>query len=268
MQGFERYLDGIDGPKVLCLDDAGAAALAAGRDVVTYGLDTASDYHIAAVSLGPGALGFDLAARGATLGRFTVPLRGIHNIRNAAAAIAVACELGVEPDAARSALTRFGGVARRFDVRGERRGVVFVDDYAHIPTEIAAVLDAAATSGDGWSRVVAVFQPNRYRRMAILSPEYADCFRRADVTVITDIYPSGDEPIPGVTGKLVVNAVLDRNPAQRVAWIPNRGDLVRYLRSELRPGDLCISMGCGDIATLPAEVMARLDNEAAPGRAS
>jgi UDP-N-acetylmuramate--alanine ligase len=179
-------------------------------------------------------------------------------VRNATAAIAMAAELGAPFDAAQRALARFGGVARRFDFRGEHRGVTFVDDYAHLPSEIGAVLDAAATSGDAWRRIVAVFQPNRYSRMEVLSPEYRDSFTSADLTVITDVYPSGEAPRPGVTGKLVVDAILDAHPWQRVAWIPRRADLIAYLATELRPGDVCISMGCGDVASLPSEVLARL----------
>jgi UDP-N-acetylmuramate--alanine ligase len=156
------------------------------------------------------------------------------------------------------ALARFGGVARRFDVRARHEGITLVDDYAHLPGEIAAVLAAAGGSGDGWTRCVAVFQPNRYNRMAVLSPEYADAFVDADVAVITDIYPSGQAPIPGVTGKLVVDAVCDAHPEQRVVWLPERTDLVAFLVGELRPGDVCISMGCGDVAELPDEVLAGL----------
>jgi len=162
-------------------------------------------------------------------------------------------------------LARFGGVARRFDFRGEHDGITFVDDYAHLPSEIAAVLEAAATSGDEWQRIVAVFQPNRYSRMEVLSPEYRDAFVRADATVITDIYPSGEAPRPGVTGKLVVNAVLDAHPWQRVAWVPKRGELIEFLAAELQPGDVCISMGCGDVASLPSEVLARLAERARTG---
>jgi UDP-N-acetylmuramate--alanine ligase len=202
---------------------------------------------------------------GVHLGDVRLPLRGVHNVRNATAAIALASSIGVPFDAAARSLARFGGVARRFDVRGERNGITFVDDYAHIPTEIGAVLEAAATSGDSWQRIVAVFQPNRFSRMAVLSPEYRDAFERADLTVLTDIYASGEAPLPGVTGKLVVNAVLDAHPFQRVAWLPHRHDLIDYLARELRPGDLCISMGCGDVASLPSEVMGRLaDLEAGP----
>jgi UDP-N-acetylmuramate--alanine ligase len=158
---------------------------------------------------------------------------------------------------AAAALARFGGVARRFDIRGNTGGATLVDDYAHLPTEIAAVLAAARGGGDGWKRIVAVFQPNRFNRMAVLWPEYSDAFVDADVIVLTDIYASGTTPIPGVTGKLLVDAVLDSHPNARVVWLPRRNDLVEFVSQELRDGDVCISMGCGDIASLPTEVLDR-----------
>lgn len=257
VDGFERYLRQIPGPKVLCSDDphcARFARLLADPTVVTYGTGDGADYQAVEVSAGAGSWSFDVVGRGVLLGTVHLPLRGVHNVRNALAAVAMAIELGVPFDAAARALGRFGGVARRFDFRGEHDGITFVDDYAHIPNEIAAVLDAAATSGDGWQRIVAVFQPNRYRRMAVLSPEYRDAFSRADVVVLTEIYPSGDAPIPGVTGKLVVNAVVDAHPESRVVWLPKRSELVEFLAGELRAGDVCISMGCGDIVSLPDEV--------------
>jgi len=153
-------------------------------------------------------------------------------------------------------LATFRGVERRFDVRGESRGVTFVDDYAHLPREIETVLRGARDSSDTWSRIVAVFQPNRYNRMNTMSPEYRDAFVGADVVVVTEIYPSGTAPIPGVTGKLVVDAIRAAHPNARVEWVPTRGDLVNFLAGELREGDLCISMGCGDIESLPDEVIA------------
>ena len=255
---FDRYLAGIAGPKVVCLDDPMAARLALAHHATTYGTSDAADLRLVDVVADHGALEFTVEQRAASLGRVQLPLRGIHMARNATAAIAMALELGAPFEAAQAALARFGGVARRFDFRGDHAGITFVDDYAHLPTEIAAVLEGAATSGDGWQRVVAVFQPNRYSRMEVLSPEYRDAFTRADLTVITDIYPSGEAPRPGVTGKLVVNAVLDAHPWQRVAWVPKRTELIEYLAGELRAGDVCLSMGCGDVASLPSEVLARL----------
>ena len=102
--------------------------------------------------------------------------------------------------------------------------------------------------------MIAVFQPNRFNRMAVMWPDYRDAFVDADVVVLTDIYSSGTTPIPGVTGKLVVNAVLDAHPRTRLVWLPQRSDLADYLAGELRSGDVCISMGCGDIASLPDEI--------------
>jgi hypothetical protein len=170
---------------------------------------------------------------------------------------AMALELGASFDDARRALGRFGGVARRFELRGRLDDVTFVDDYAHLPAEIAAVLAAAASSGDDWKRIIAVFQPNRYSRMEQLWPEYRDAFIDADVVVLTDIYGSGEQPRPGVTGKLVVNAVLDAHPSTRVVYLPSRSDLVSTVARMVRPGDVCISMGCGDIASFPSEVLER-----------
>jgi UDP-N-acetylmuramate--alanine ligase len=256
--GFDRYLAQMPGPKVVCGDDPIAARLAAEHEATTYGTAADADYRTVDPRAERGVLVFGVEHQGVLLGEIRLPLRGLHMARNATAAIAMALLLGAPFDAAQRALARFGGVARRFDFRGTFDGITFVDDYAHLPTEIAAVLRAAATSGDGWRRIVAVFQPNRYSRMEVLSPDYRDAFVDADLTVLTDIYASGEAPRPGVTGKLVLDAVLDAHPWRRVAWMPHRLELIDYLARELRAGDVCISMGCGDVASLPAEVLARL----------
>jgi UDP-N-acetylmuramate--alanine ligase len=267
---FEAYLDAIDGPVVLCADDPVCRRLAdrlreRGRRAVTYGTHAFADVRAVEITPDAGSMRFGVERRATAkapgsarrIADVHLPLRGDHNVRNATGVVAMAAELGVDPTVAVRALGRFGGVARRFDVRGVSFGATLVDDYAHLPSEIDAVLRAARTSGDGWQRVVAVFQPNRFNRMAVMSPEYADAFGAADVVVITDIYASGTEPIPGVTGKLVVDAICEHHPSARVLWIPRRADLVEVVAAELRAGDVCISMGCGDIATFPAEVMAR-----------
>jgi UDP-N-acetylmuramate--alanine ligase len=255
--GFDKYLSQIAGLKVLCIDDPVCARLAGRHGAITYGTSPAADYQAVDLRAEDGSYAFTVIHDGNTLGTVDLPLRGIHNVRNALGALAMACSIGVEFDVAARALAKFGGVARRFDLRGVDGGAALVDDYAHLPTEISAVLSAARTSGDGWRRVVAVFQPNRFNRMAVMSPSYRDAFVDADLVVITDIYASGTAPIPGVTGKLVVNAVLDAHPTTRLAWMPRRIDLVDYLAKELRDGDVCISMGCGDIASLPDEIQQR-----------
>ncbi|MDQ1423760.1 MAG: UDP-N-acetylmuramate--alanine ligase [Acidimicrobiaceae bacterium] len=259
---FDRYLAGITGPRVVGIDDEVAAGLAERHDAVTYGTAERARYRAVDVRREEGASVFVLTVDGERRGPARVPLRGLHNVRNATGALAMADQLGVPFEASVSALARFGGVARRFEIRARHQGVTLVDDYAHLPTEIAVVIDAARESGDGWRRVVAVFQPNRFRRMAVMSPEYRDAFTRADLAIITEIYPSGDAPIPGVTGRLVVDAVRAAHPDLDVRWIPKRAELIEFLAGELSDGDVCISMGCGDVASLPTEVLAlRLERE-------
>jgi UDP-N-acetylmuramate--alanine ligase len=257
VDGFERYLAQIPGPKLLCADDEVCRRLAGRFDAVTYGTSLDADYRAVDPRSESGSWSFAVEHRGRRLGHLSIPLRGIHNVRNSTAVVAMASELGIDFDVIADTLGRFGGVSRRLDFRGRDGGATFVDDYGHIPNEIAAAIDALRTSGDGFTRIVAVFQPNRFRRMALMSPEYRDAFVGADLTVLTEIYPSGDAPIPGVTGKLVVNAILDAHPYQRVVWLPNRHDLIEYLAREVGAGDVCLSMGCGDIASLPSEVIAR-----------
>jgi UDP-N-acetylmuramate--alanine ligase len=265
-ESFDRYLAQIAGPKVLCADDPVCAQLAERHGAITYGTADGADYQAYDLRAERGAYNFSVRHDGQQLGDVFLPMRGVHNVRNATAALAMAHSIGVPFDVAAESLARFGGVARRFDIRGTDDGITLVDDYGHLPGEIAAVLSAARTSGDSWRRVVAVFQPNRFNRMAVMWPDYRDAFVDADVVVLTDIYSSGTTPIPGVTAKLVVNAVLDAHPMTRMVWLPQRADLATYLAGELRDGDVCISMGCGDIASLPDEIIdERAKRKAAAG---
>jgi UDP-N-acetylmuramate--alanine ligase len=261
---FDQYLAQTAGPKVLCVDDPVCADLAGRHAAITYGTSEAAQFRATDIRSDHGSNSFTVTHLGRTLGTVDLPLRGIHNVRNALGALAMASAVGIEFEVAAQALAKFGGVARRFDIRGVDGGATLVDDYAHLPSEISAVLSAARSSGDGWRRLVAVFQPNRFNRMAVMSPAYRDAFVDADLVVLTDIYASGTAPIPGVTGKLVVNAVLDAHPATRLAWMPRRGDLIDYLAKELRDGDVCISMGCGDVASLPDELLQRRAELRAP----
>jgi UDP-N-acetylmuramate--alanine ligase len=254
---FDDYLGRVPGPSVVCADDPRCAALAAKHAATTYGLSAGSDFRAVAVHPASGSFRFEVEHHGDVLGALELPLRGVHNVVNAVGVVAMATELGVPFAAIAAAVGRFGGVARRFDVRGADGGATFVDDYAHLPTEIAAVIAAAKGSGDDWKRVIAVFQPNRFNRMSVMSREYADAFVEADIVVLTEIYASGTTPIPGVTGHLVVDAVLAAHPDAHVVWLPRRDDIVSFLAGEVGEGDVCISMGCGDIATLPEEVLAR-----------
>ena len=133
--------------------------------------------------------------------------------------------------------------------------MVYVDDYAHLPTEVSAVL-AAARTGD-WERIVAVFQPHRYSRTAELWREFGDSFVDADHIVLTGIYSAGESPRPGITGDLLVRAVLDDRPKSSVTYLPGREQVADYLDSILRPGDLCLTMGAGDLTSVADEVQSR-----------
>ena len=164
----------------------------------------------------------------------------------------MATELGAPVELVLAALGRFAGVARRFEFRGEQDGVVYVDDYAHLPSEVSSVL-AAAKAGD-WGRVIAVFQPHRYSRIAELWRDFESSFLDADHVVLTGVYGAGEDPRPGITGDLLVRAILDAHPKSSITYLPGRDQVANYLSSILRPGDLCLTMGAGDLTSVPDEV--------------
>lgn len=191
--------------------------------------------------------------------RFQIALQvpGSHNIANALAAAAAAHAVGVGGDEIAFGLGAFSGVERRFQERGSARGVTVIDDYAHHPTEVKATL-AAARNGR-WERVVAVFQPHRYSRTAVLGAAFGDAFGDADRVVVTDVYGAGEEPIPGVTGKLIVDAIATAEPGLGLAYIPHRRDLVAFLASTVRSGDLVLTLGAGDISTIGGDLLAQME---------
>lgn len=250
---FVTFLTGATGPRVVCLDEPGAASLAAEVPCVTYGTDDRADYRITDVVTARASIVFVVHEPDGAQTAIELPLPGLHNARNATAAFAMARESGVPAEPVVEALGHFGGVARRYEFRGTVRGVTFVDDYAHVPGELTAAIGTAA--GGGFDRVVAVFQPHRYSRTATLWRTFADAFVDADVVVLTDIYPAGEAPRPGVSGELILDAVLDAHPRSRVAYLPRREDLVTYLTRELRSGDICLTLGAGDITTLSNDVI-------------
>ncbi len=241
---------------VMCVDDPEALALSRRLDAVTYGTTSEADYQLAEIVRGRASVSFSLRHRTEDVVSVDLPTPGLHNALNAAAAAVVALQLGAPADAASRALSQFGGVARRYEFRGEASGVTFVDDYAHLPAEVQAALDAAE-DGD-WKRIVAVFQPHRYSRIAALGQDFADAFVRADEVVVTDVYSAGETPRPGVTGKLVADAVSSAHPRSRVTYEPHLGDVAELLVRRLKPGDLCLTLGAGDLTSVPDAVLERL----------
>ena len=241
--------------RVVGADDAEARIVgrAAGADLV--GLAADATFTMTAVEASRSSVAFDLLGPdGARIARIRVAVPGLHNARNAAVATVAALVAGAPAEAAVAALARFGGVARRFEFRGDHAGVTFVDDYAHLPTEVRAAL-AAARDGD-WGRVVAVFQPHRYSRTAEVGEAFGEAFDDADVVVVTDVYGAGEAPVPGVSGRLVADAVRARRPDAELHYVAGRTELVAAVAALLRPGDLCLTLGAGDLTSLPDELMA------------
>ena len=253
-RAFERFVARVrpGGTAVLPAGDDRLAAAAA-ADVITFGENGMVR-----------AAGAESSFRGASFtlvtpeGEAEVTLRvpGLHNVSNALAAAAAGLAAGVDLAAVARGLSTYRGVERRLQLRGRAGGVLLIDDYAHHPTEVRATL-AAARPGP-FRRLVAVFQPHRYTRTAAFAADFGTAFAGADVVVITDVYGAGEQPVPGVTGKLVADAVCRALPGRPVAYLPHREELVDYLSGALRPGDAVITLGAGDVSTLADELLERL----------
>ena len=252
---FRRFLASASSVAIVCSDYPAAVALAP-PGAVTYGFAADSSWRVTEFAGGRSDVSFVLTGQRSAI-PFFLPVPGRHNALNAAGAAAAAAALGADLAAVRRGLARFGGVARRFEFRGEAHGATLVDDYAHLPGEVAAAL-ATARRG-GWRRVVCVFQPHRYSRLAALAAAFADAFVDADELIITDIYGAGEVPRPGVSGKLVVDAVRAAHPEAALTYLPERSELLAYLRRTLRVGDCCLTLGAGDLTSLAAELASRDD---------
>jgi UDP-N-acetylmuramate--alanine ligase len=250
---FDAFVAQASEGSVVSADDAEAAAI--GRDHGSVSVGTADDamFTMADIVLSRSSVSFGLGGADGPLGRLTLGVPGLHNARNAALAVVMALQVGVPFTAAASALARFAGVTRRFEFRGEANGVTFVDDYAHLPFAVRAALATARTGG--WSRVVAVFQPHRYTRTVELAEQFGTAFTDADALVVTDVYGAGETPVPGVSGLLIADAVRAKDPRLSTLYAPSREELHRVLGSILRPGDLCLTLGAGDLTTLPDELL-------------
>ena len=253
---FDQFFAGIPGVRIACADDPIARRLAAAHPgAVTYGFAEDATYRIVSYEGDRRGSRFAVHQNGRELGSIDLPVPGRHNAANATGATALALELGAPFEAAVDAMRGFGGVARRFQFRGEIDGVTLVDDYAHIPGEIAAMIDAAREGG--WGRVIVVFQPHRYTRTARLWRDFADAFTGADQVVLTDVYAANETPQPGVSGRLILGAVLDANPALPVVYLPRRVDVVQHALRLARPGDVVLTLGAGDLTTVPDEWLMR-----------
>jgi UDP-N-acetylmuramate--alanine ligase len=255
-RAFNIFVEQAPGPRVICIDDPGSARLTRLGPCVTYGTAPEADWRI--VEPAPTPRGITVTVQGPEL-TVQLPLRqpGMHNARNATAALAMAVALGADGQVVAEALASFGGVGRRFEERGSAAGVTLIDDYAHLPTEVTAALAAARSLGP--DRLVAVFQPHRYSRTQQLWSTFANAFTEADVLIVTGIYSSGEKPRPGVTGELVADAVRQAHPDADIRYVESLDAVVGALEAELRAGDLCLTLGAGDLTTVPDRVLAGLE---------
>jgi len=257
---FERFVNQADGPCVVGVDDPASAALAARTGALRAGTAPDADWRLVRPE---GTQRFSVVRHGSPVADVELAVPGLHNARNALVALASAVELGAPVEAGVRALERYAGVARRWQHRGHVGGIEFVDDYAHLPTEVAAAISAGREGP--WSRVVAVFQPHRFTRTASLGSSFGESFIGADVVFVTEIFPAGEPAQPGVTGRLVVDAVQDAHPGTDVIWAPGRRELIAALCETLRAGDLCLTLGAGDLTSLADEVIGELGGRSPDG---
>ncbi|HKT17738.1 MAG TPA: UDP-N-acetylmuramate--L-alanine ligase [Stellaceae bacterium] len=272
-QGFETFASNVPfyGLDILCIDHPvvqGLIPRLSERRVVTYGFSAQADIRAVDVVLGRDGARYDvvLADRRSrssrTIAGIKLPMFGRHNVQNSLAAVAVARELQLGDDVLRAALAEFKGVKRRFTKVGEAGGVTVIDDYAHHPVEIAAVLSAArdATAGS----VIAVVQPHRYTRLHNLFAEFCTCFNDADAVVVADVYPAGESPIEGASRDSLAEGLRARGHRKVVA-LSGPDALAATVEGLVNPGDLVVCLGAGSITNWAQALPAELQKRAAPG---
>lgn len=247
------------GEVALCLDEPNVQAILprVRRPVITYGTSSQADLQISDVQLQGLSSEFRLRYRGEDLGVFHLPAPpGIHNVRNAAAAAAVALALNVPAELIRSGLAHFAGVGRRFEIKGCYNGVALIDDYGHHPAEIRATLEAAR--GCGYKRLLVLFQPHRYTRTQQLWDDFCHSFNQADILVVTDIYAAGEAPIEGVTAEKLGVGISSAGHKSVVYSSTLQGGIEFMLR-EARPGDAVLTIGAGSVGRVTEELAMLLE---------
>ncbi len=245
---YLHFMNGVpfDGLVVACGDDLRIKTLLAGlrKRIVTYGLSKSNDLAAYDVKSSGTVTSFTVKYKDKKLGKINLPLAGEHNVRNSLAACAVGLELGFSFRKVALKLSSFEGIERRMEIKGENEGIIFVDDYAHHPTEIKTTLDAAK---DIWNprRIVAVFQPHRYSRTKELLKEFPGAFDNADLVFVTDIYSAGEKRIKDITASSLVKLMNHRGT--KAIYLRNwKSNMIR-IRQEVRKGDVILSLGAGDI---------------------
>lgn len=264
----EAFLDFINkvpfyGLAVLCTDEEQIRSLLplVKRRYITYGLHGEPDYTAGEISFSGMQTRFQAYHKGRKLGGVKIMMPGLHNVYNALAAIGVGVEFGMSFPAIQGALNDFGGVQRRFQIKGDAGSTMVVDDYGHHPTEIRATLRAAR---EGWPdrKLVVVFQPHRYTRTRDLLPQFFRCFDDAHTLILTDIYPAGEKPIPGITAELIKEGI-EREGKCRVIFCPNKDRVIPLLDSLDINQSILITLGAGDIRQVGEDYLQHVARQAA-----
>ena len=257
---FSEFLQKVPfyGRVILCWDEKNLRDLIPRieRPITTYGLSAGADLKASSLEFDGYHSSFKVQVKGEAAGKIVLSVPGSHNVKNSLAAIGVALELDLPWDKIRKGLEKFRGVHRRFEIKGEARGVMVVDDYAHHPTEIKATLKGARS---GWKRrIIAVFQPHLYSRTRDFHEEFGQVLLESDVLVVTDIYPAREKPMPGITGNLVCESAK-RLGHKDAFFVPQLQDTVSFLRKMVRKNDMVITMGAGDVYRVGEELLKLLE---------
>jgi UDP-N-acetylmuramate--alanine ligase len=256
---FLSFLNKIPffGLAVLCLDHPNIQSLIPRlkKRFVTYGLTTQADFQAKEMRFEGLSTSFDVLHQRREVGRVKLQMPGLHNVYNALATVATAFELNIPFQVVQETLRDFSGIHRRFQIKGERKGILIVDDYGHHPVEIMATLKAART---GWERrIIAVFQPHRYTRTQALFHDFLTAFYDADVLILTDIYPAGEDRIEGVEAKALFEGIREYGHKD-VSYLAKKEEIIEHLLGIVTPGDLVITLGAGDIWQVADELAKRL----------
>jgi UDP-N-acetylmuramate--alanine ligase len=243
-RAFVQHINSIPfyGTAILCSDDANVVEIMPQirRPYRTYGFNSKADYTAKNISKKDSVTAFEVFKQGQTLGKISLKVPGNHNILNALAAVAVGVELDIPFEKITQALNEYAGVGRRIEIKGDKNGILVIDDYGHHPTEVKATI--AAVKGN-WvdRRLIVLFQPHRYSRTAHLYREFGKAFEQADIIKILDIYAASEEPVPGVSSKLIIDEI-NANGKNAEAFSG-----IEILAKELKAGDIVLTLGAGDV---------------------
>ncbi len=256
IRSFRSFVEKVPfyGLSIICGDHPVTSSLTSmlSRRYWTYGLEERNTVSGRIVESSPGLMKMDVLFHGRHLGRVELPLWGRHNAVNALAAISVGLEVGVAFNDIKEGLSSFKGVKRRFEIKGKVKGIIFVDDYGHHPEEIKATLSAAREFWEG--RIAVVFQPHRFTRTKLLFEELASSFHKADRIYLMEIYPAGETPIPGVSSHSLHNRMREIY-GEKTFYSPHWDEIKKKITEGLKPGDMLLTLGAGDVWKLGEEIM-------------